>query len=93
MTLTLSIEGGNLIGSYILGTDDPVGISGNVNGGVFTFDVPNSGPAIPECSGWDVGASATLNPAATTMNLEFIGTFCGVGGGKQGRFFALLTKL
>lgn len=94
-TLNLSFNGDNLAGAFMTETEPlepPFSISGTVNNGIFTFDVPNSDPSNPDCANWDVDATATLDAGLTTMSLEFSGIFCGLGGGKQGTSSASLTK-
>lgn len=94
VTLTLSVNGNQLVGSMETTEWDAVEITGTESGGVFYFDLPNVHPELEntDCANWDVTFTASLDCGLTKMDLTGGGTFCDISGGKLGTFSGIIDS-
>ena len=67
-------------------------ISGTVANGVYSFNLPSTGPSIPDCANWNMPVTVTFDASLTTATLNSSGTVCGPNGGKPGTLTATLTR-
>jgi len=73
-------------------TVSPQSFEGNINNGVLNFQFPNMGPGDPDCTNWNVSATAPLNSDSNIMHLSATGIICSQDGGEAGSFSGDLIK-
>jgi len=73
-------------------TVSPQPFEGNISNGVLNFQFPNMSPGNPDCSNWNVSATAPLNLESNIMHLSASGIICSQGGGEPGSFSGDLIK-
>ncbi len=93
LTIVLAENNGIISGTVTDNqTVSPQPFVGNISNGVLTFQFPNMGPGDPDCSNWDVTATATLDASGQMMFLSASGIICSQNGGEAGTFSGNLRK-
>ena len=67
-------------------------ISGTVANGVYSFNLPSTGPTHPDCANWNMPVTIAFDASLTTMTLSGSGTICGPNGGKPGTLTMTATR-
>lgn len=91
MSLYIKSEEDGFVGSGVLAHNHIFDVNAHVDAGNFIFDIPGN-ELDPQCSAWQLTVGGTLDKSLATMTLTGKGMVCGVGGGQQGDFSAVLTK-
>lgn len=94
LLIAISASNGSLTGTV---TDDntaiPQPFQATVSNGNLIFQFPNMDPGNPDCSNWNLPATASLDPTVSIMHLTASGTICGNNGGKTAAIEGDLPKL
>ncbi len=94
LLIAISASNGSLTGTV---TDDntatPQPFQAIVSNGNLIFQFPNMDPGNPDCSNWNLPATASLDSTATIMHLTASGNVCGDNGGKTATLEGDLSKL